>query len=58
VVDRPCIWGELYERARARDRVGELRVYVPPPDRSLQGTSSWINYFLERDSRPGPSPSP
>jgi hypothetical protein len=25
---------------------------VPPPDRTLQGTSSWINYFLERDSRP------
>jgi methylenetetrahydrofolate reductase (NADPH) len=65
VVDRPCIWVEVYERAHAQDRVGELRTYVPPPDRSLQGTSSWINYFLERDSRPGreahppgPIPSP
>jgi methylenetetrahydrofolate reductase (NADPH) len=65
VVDRPCIWVEVYERASAQDRVGELRVYVPPPDRSLQGTSSWINYLLERDSRPGredhptcPGPAP
>jgi hypothetical protein len=52
VVDKPCIWGAVYERANARDRVEALRVYVPPPDRALQGTSSWINYFLERDSRP------
>jgi methylenetetrahydrofolate reductase (NADPH) len=53
VVDRPCIWVEVYERARGQDRLDGLRVYVPPPDRSLQGTSSWINYFLERDARPG-----
>ena len=52
VVDQPCIWSAVYERARAADRVEALRVYVPPPDRSLRGTSSWINYFLERDSRP------
>lgn len=53
VVDRPCIWGRVYERARAAGRLDALLVYVPPPDRALQGTSSWINYFLERDSRPG-----
>jgi hypothetical protein len=52
VVDRPCIWVSVYERAAARRRVDDLRVYIPPPDRSLQGTSSWINYLLERDSRP------
>jgi methylenetetrahydrofolate reductase (NADPH) len=52
VVDRPCIWVEVYHRARAADRVADLSRYIPPPDRSLQGTSSWINYFLERDSRP------
>jgi methylenetetrahydrofolate reductase (NADPH) len=52
VVDRPCIWVEVYHRARAADRVADLARYIPPPDRSLQGTSSWINYFLERDSRP------
>ena len=53
VVDKPCIWGPVYERATAADRLADLRVYIPPPDRHLQGTSSWINYFLERDSRPG-----
>jgi methylenetetrahydrofolate reductase (NADPH) len=52
VVDRPCIWGPVYERALAAGRLEDLAVYIPPPDRSLRGTSSWINYFLERDSRP------
>lgn len=57
VVDRPCIWGEVYHRAAAARRVEGLTTYVPPPDRSLRGTSSWINYFLERDSRPRSGPS-
>jgi methylenetetrahydrofolate reductase (NADPH) len=52
VVDKPCIWGAVYERAKAADRVAELTRYIPPPDRSLTGTSSWINYFLNRDRRP------
>ncbi|MCI0545668.1 MAG: methylenetetrahydrofolate reductase C-terminal domain-containing protein [Candidatus Rokubacteria bacterium] len=52
VVDRPCIWVSVYERAQAAGRLDSLRLYVPPPDRTLQGTSSWINYFLERDRRP------
>jgi methylenetetrahydrofolate reductase (NADPH) len=54
VVDRPCIWVEVYHRAKAAGRVADLERYIPPPDRSLQGTSSWVNYFLERDSRPQP----
>lgn len=52
VVDKPCIWVAVYERAKAANRIESLKVYIPPPDRTLQGTSSWINYFLERDSRP------
>jgi len=52
VVDKPCIWGAVYGRAQARNDLHTLHVYVPPPDRALQGTSSWINYFLDRDSRP------
>jgi methylenetetrahydrofolate reductase (NADPH) len=52
VVAQPCIWLPVYERARAAGRVRDLVRYVPPPDRALQGTSSWINYFLERDRRP------
>jgi methylenetetrahydrofolate reductase (NADPH) len=53
VVDKPCIWVEVYERAKTVQRVDELRMYIPPRNTALQGTSSWINYFLERDTRPG-----
>jgi len=53
VVDQPCIWVDVYERAREAGRVEALKIYIPPPLRALRGTSSWINYFLERDSRPG-----
>ena len=28
------------------------QTYIPPRDRALQDTSSYINYFLNRDSRP------
>jgi methylenetetrahydrofolate reductase (NADPH) len=58
VVEKPCIWGAVYERAKAAHEVERLTAYIPPPDRSLQGTSSWINYFLNRDVRPGTSQSP
>lgn len=51
--DQPCIWVKVYERAQAAGRTEELKVFVPARDRSLEGTSSYINYFLDRDSRPG-----
>jgi methylenetetrahydrofolate reductase (NADPH) len=51
--DRPCVWVKVYDRAQAAQRTEELKVYIPPRKRSLQGTSSYINYFLDRDSRPG-----
>jgi hypothetical protein len=54
VVDRPCIWVDVYERAKALHRIADLKRFIPAPDRSLRGTSSWINYFLDRDSRPRP----
>jgi methylenetetrahydrofolate reductase (NADPH) len=53
VVDKPCIWVGVYERAKAARRMADLITYIPPANRSLSGTSSWINYFLNRDSRPG-----
>jgi methylenetetrahydrofolate reductase (NADPH) len=53
VVDKPCIWVEVYARAKSERRIEDLKVYIPPRNKSLTGTSSWINYFLERDSRPG-----
>jgi methylenetetrahydrofolate reductase (NADPH) len=53
VVDKPCIWIAVYQRAKATGRTADLQTYVPPRNLALQGTSSWINYFLNRDSRPG-----
>jgi methylenetetrahydrofolate reductase (NADPH) len=53
VVDKPCIWVEVYARAKSEKRLDDLKIYIPPRNKSLTGTSSWINYFLERDSRPG-----
>jgi methylenetetrahydrofolate reductase (NADPH) len=52
VVDKPCIWGEVYSRAKSERRIEDLKTYIPPRNKDLRGTSSWINYFLERDSRP------
>ena len=53
VVDQACIWVSVYQRAEAADRVPDLKTFIPAADRKLKGTASWINYFLERDSRPG-----
>jgi len=53
VLDQPCIWVGVYERAAAAGRLADLRTFIPPPDRKLTGTSSWVNYFLGRDNRPG-----
>jgi methylenetetrahydrofolate reductase (NADPH) len=53
VVEQACIWVSVYQRAEAVNRVQDLYTFIPAPDRTLFGTSSWINYFLDRDSRPG-----
>lgn len=53
VVDQPCIWVRVMERAEATNRISDLTTYIPPPDRALTGTSSWLNFYLQRDSRPG-----
>jgi hypothetical protein len=52
IPEQPCIWVKVYETAQAANRVDELKVYIPPRNRALQGTSSFINLFLNRDSRP------
>ena len=63
IPENPCIWVKVYDRAKAADELKLLKVYIPPPVRSLKGTSSWVNYFLDKDSRPGhtknvPPPAP
>ena len=57
IPEQPCIWTSVYRRARESGHVELLKVYVPPPHRDLRGTSSYINFFLGRDSRPDHSPS-
>ena len=57
VIDQECIWVSVYQRAEAASRVGDLKTRIPAPNRMLKGTSSWINYFLGRDSRPGNDPT-
>jgi methylenetetrahydrofolate reductase (NADPH) len=56
--DKPCIWVKVYETAQSANRIDELKAYIPPRNRALQGTSSFINLFLERDSRPGHDTNP
>lgn len=51
--DKACIWVKVYEHAQAANRVEDLKVFIPARNRALQGTSSFINLFLKRDSRPG-----
>jgi len=58
VADQPCVWVEVDARARAAGRPEGLLALVPPPDRTLRGTSSWINYLLDRDARPRASTPP
>lgn len=53
IPDKPCIWVKVYATADAAGRVDDLKVFIPPRNRALQGTSSFINLFLERDARPG-----
>jgi methylenetetrahydrofolate reductase (NADPH) len=53
VIDQECIWVKVMARAEASNTQDQLRVYVPPPDRTLTGTASWLNFYLGRDSRPG-----
>ncbi|HEY7333410.1 MAG TPA: methylenetetrahydrofolate reductase C-terminal domain-containing protein [Bryobacteraceae bacterium] len=55
--DKACIWVKVYEHAQAANRVDDLKVFIPARNRALQGTSSFINLFLNRDSRPG-NPQP
>jgi methylenetetrahydrofolate reductase (NADPH) len=57
IPEQKCIWVAVYDHAKAANRVDELKTYIPPRDRSLQGTSSWINLFLDRGNRPGHAPS-
>jgi methylenetetrahydrofolate reductase (NADPH) len=52
IPEKKCIWVAVYDRAEAAHRVEDLKTYIPPRNRALEGTSSYINYLLDKDSRP------
>ena len=53
IPEQKCVWVKVYDRAKDANELESLKVYIPAPDRSLKGTSAWVNYFLNKDSRPG-----
>jgi len=53
VIDQECIWVKVMARAEASNTINQLKLFIPPPDRALTGTASWLNFYLGRDSRPG-----
>ena len=47
-----CLWVKVYERLKSRvERPAFTAPPIPPKDRRLEGTSSWINFCLGRDHR-------
>jgi methylenetetrahydrofolate reductase (NADPH) len=47
---KKCLYVKVYDRLRAVDQDGSMKKgSVPPRDWSLNETSSWLNFFLNRD---------
>mgnify|MGYP000013984830 CR=1 FL=1 len=49
-----CIYVRAYRRLKADGGMEKAReklreTYIPPPDWDLEGTSSWLNFYLGRD---------
>ena len=52
--DRFCVWYEIYLRAKRTGKLDELRrFFIAPRDWDLHATSSWINFYLDRDHTGG-----
>jgi len=50
IPEMPCIWVQAWERSQSMAlHGGEIKLVQPPVDRSLQGTSAWINFIDNRD---------
>ena len=49
---KKCLWVRVYGRLKAASlRPSFATGPIPPKDRRLDGTCSWINFFLGRDHR-------
>ena len=50
IPDMPCVWVQAWERSQSMLLYrNEMALVQPPVDRSLQGTSAWINLIDKRD---------
>jgi hypothetical protein len=50
IPEMPCVWVQAWERSQSMAlHGGEIKLVQPPVDRSLQGTSAWINLIDKRD---------
>ncbi len=48
--DKPCVWGKVYDRLKSYKEESNLKeCCVPPRNWALNGTSSWLNFYLNRD---------
>lgn len=48
--DKLCVWVNVYERLKAHNQQANLKNRcIPPRNWSLNDTSSWLNYYLDRD---------
>jgi hypothetical protein len=46
IPEMPCVWVQAWERSKHMPVYGrEIYLVLPPVNRSLQGTSAWINDF-------------
>ena len=53
IPDMPCVWAQAWERSKQMPvSGGEILNVLPPVNRSLQGTSAWINDFTGAAQRP------
>jgi hypothetical protein len=47
-----CVWVQAWERSKAMPGYGQEIIWLQPPvNRSLQGTSAWINLFEGIDQK-------
>jgi hypothetical protein len=50
--DRPCVWVQAYERSLSMPHYGSELIQIQPPvDRTLEGTSAWINMLTGEDRK-------
>jgi len=59
VHDHPCIWSRAYDRRAGDGETDSMLSFAPVfQDQSLQHTSSWANYWHQRDHQGKPAHQP